>query len=141
MEMKKKNYGMHLTMRLAGITCKEVLFDEKLLEQCIKYLVDQIGMRILKGPLAAKEYSSFEKRGCSVVVILYESHVAIHTYSNLGEAFIDVFSCREFNVQTIIKSLNRFLGDFEIIEKNIFSRGAQWGIKIDKEMEKWQNQK
>lgn len=130
-------YGLHLTLRIARIERPEALDDDRGVGDFLKALVDRIGMRILAGPLVGREEGGPDKRGCSGVVILYESHAALHTYPELGEAFVDIFSCKEFSVDTVREMLTGFVGRFEIVEEKQFPRGIHWGCNIDREMNAW----
>jgi len=53
-------------------------------------------MRVRAGPLCGRERGAPEKNGISGAVILYESHAAIHSNSQLRSAFLDIFSCVPF---------------------------------------------
>lgn len=130
-------YGLHLTLRLSQVERLGVLDGAKPLADLLTTLVDRIGMRILAGPLVGEENGVPEKRGWSGVVILYESHAAIHTYPELGEAFLDIFSCRWFDIDTITQTLGEFLGSFTISEQHLFDRGVHWGPDIAQEMNSW----
>src|SRR4029453_5733758 len=101
LRMRHAAYGMHLTLRLAGVRRPEALDDPTAISRFLIALVTCLGMRILAGPIVAREEASIEKWGCSGGVILYESHAAIHTYPHRGAAFVDVFSCRDFAVAKV----------------------------------------
>jgi len=100
-------------------------------------LVNRIEMRILAGPLTAEEAGTPERRGWSSLVLLYESHAAIHTYPELGQAFIDVFSCKTFNIEQVKDVLLEYLGDFRTVEEHVLDRGVHWSHTIDEEMKTW----
>lgn len=130
-------YGLHLTLRIARVERPEALDSDEGVGAFLKTLVDRIGMRILAGPLVGREGGDVDHRGCSGVVILYESHAALHTYPDRGEAFLDIFSCKEFRVETVREMLESFVGCFEIVEEKQFQRGIHWGTDINSEMNAW----
>ena len=130
-------YGMHLTMRLNGIERRGALEGAAAVKELVVDLVDRIGMRVLAGPLVGEEQGPADKRGWSCVVIVYESHIAIHTYPDLGEAFLDIFSCREFEVSDVKAVLTEKLGDFAICESNFFDRGVHWSPNVQRELAGW----
>ena len=70
----------------------EVL-DEFLLEA-----IKECGMRAMMKPKHVK----FEPQGYSGFCILAESHISYHTYPEKQEIFIDLYSCRDFNTQSLI---------------------------------------
>lgn len=135
--MMRETYGLHLTLRMSGIENRAALNDAELVADCIKTIVHRIGMRVLAGPLAGGEADPIEQAGCSAVIILYESHAAIHTYATLGEAFVDIFSCKEFDVEKVYETLREYFGNFRIEEEGIQDRGIHWGANVRAEMAAW----
>ncbi len=68
----------------------ELLKDEKyiataMVESC----------RIGKATVVANTFHSFSPFGVSGVVVIAESHVAIHTWPEYGYAAVDIFTCGE----------------------------------------------
>ena len=130
-------YGAHLTLRIANIERRHALQGPHGVSDLLVELIDRIGMRILAGPLTAEETGDPERRGWSSVAILYESHCAIHTYPELGEAFLDVFSCKTFPIAAITTLLTERFGDFAIVEQSLTDRGIHWGPNVEKELASW----
>jgi S-adenosylmethionine decarboxylase len=124
-------------MRLGDIQRRSALDGRQNVTDLLQTLVRRIGMRILAGPLVAEEEGTPEKRGWSGVVILYESHAAIHTYPETGQAFVDVFSCKSYDVSDVRDVLLGFLGDFTVLEQNLFDRGVHWGADVQQELASW----
>lgn len=48
--------------------------------------------------------------GFSGIMPIMESHVTIHTFSETGEYFADIFSCKDFNVLSVVDYLNSVYG-------------------------------
>lgn len=134
-------YGIHLTLRIAAITNQAALDDEQAVTQFLVDLVSKLGMRVLAGPLTGREVGPPDHSGCSGVVILYESHAAIHTYPLLGEAFIDVFSCKPFDVAVAERVIVKHFGNYTIIERATADRGIHWSRDVAREMQSWQQQR
>lgn len=130
-------YGMHLTVRLSNIEHRDMLDDADSVSGFLKKLVNRVGMRILAGPVIGVEDGTPEKRGVSSVIILYESHAAIHTYPELGEAFLDLFSCKRFSIETVMDTLESAFGTFTIEEQSVFDRGVHWNPDINTELSSW----
>ena len=130
-------YGMHLTVRIANVEKQAVLNDRDAVSGFLVDLVDRVGMRILAGPLVGIEEGVPEKRGMSAVIILYESHAAIHTYPELGEAFLDLFSCKRFSGDQVMNALSDYFGSFDVVEQSIADRGIHWGPNVETEMAQW----
>ena len=139
---KRLNYGVHLVLRLVNIERRSALDEAETISNFLKALVARVGMRILAGPLTAAEDGPGDKRGKSGVVILYESHAALHTYPELGEAFLDIFSCKEpITPRPCWKCWKSSLGAYSILEQDQFDRGIHWGADIHAEMETWRSRR
>jgi S-adenosylmethionine/arginine decarboxylase-like enzyme len=74
-----------------------------------KKLVEDIGMKILMGPYAV--YSEVTgNRGLTAVTIIETSHIALHIWDEdePGILRLDVYSCAEFDIDTILKAIEQF---------------------------------
>ena len=124
-----------------NIERRSALDEAETIANFLKALVARVGMRILAGPLTAAEDGPGDKRGKSGVVILYESHAALHTYPELGEAFLDIFSCKAYDTKAVLEMLEEFFGTYSILEQDQFDRGIHWGADIHAEMETWRSRR
>ena len=72
--------------------CKELLDDEE-------FLKEQIIEALNKTSLTLLNISShkFEPQGVTIVALLSESHISIHTWPENGSAALDVFTCGDTN--------------------------------------------
>lgn len=131
-------YGMHLTLRIGQVEQPQALVGKEQITAMLETLVDRVGMRVLAGPMVAEERGIPERHGWSGVVILYESHAAIHTYPNQQEAFIDLFSCKDFDPSLVLDTLQSFLGSFVVLEQDMHDRGYHWGTNVRDELTTWQ---
>ena len=64
----------------------------------------------------------FEPQGVTIVVMLSESHISIHTWPERGDAIIDVFTCGEdvnpiWAVPVIVSELNPDRYTMEMINR------------------------
>lgn len=98
--MKNEGYGPHLT--LDGYNCDpELLNNMHLIFQFLSVLPKQIGMNKLTQPYVLS-YDGGEKPddyGVTGFVIIAESHISIHTYPHDRTFFLDIFSCKPFDVE------------------------------------------
>ncbi|GIF06733.1 S-adenosylmethionine decarboxylase family protein [Actinoplanes siamensis] len=124
--MENDHYGDELTLRLSGIADITALDDDLALTTFMRDLVTRIGMTVIAGPLVATEGGPPEKAGKSAVVILAESHAAVHTYPHLREVFVNVFSCKPFREADVLAEFRRLVGGFEITEHTLRRRGEEW---------------
>ncbi len=137
----KDVYGLHLMMRVSNVRNRVALSDGESINRFLVELVHELDMNVLAGPMVTEEAGEPQRAGYSGVIILYESHAAIHTYSNLGEAFLDVFSCKPYDVTRVEGVMNRYFGEFEVIEQTTLGRGVHWGTNVEREMDTWREQR
>jgi S-adenosylmethionine decarboxylase proenzyme len=69
---------------------KNVLNDEKLIRSIMLE-----GVRRSQATIVTDAFHCFSPHGVSGVVVIAESHVAIHTWPEHGYAAVDVFTCGE----------------------------------------------
>jgi S-adenosylmethionine decarboxylase len=131
------HYGDELSMRIADVERVQSLRDDALIETLMVQLVERVGMRILAGPLLGTEYGGPQQSGKSAVLILAESHAALHTYPELGQAFFNLFSCKPFSESTVLATLTEFLGGFAVVERTLVRRGDGWPQQIDAAAAHW----
>ena len=135
------HYGDELTLRLSAVTDIRPLDDEQTLAKFMRELVDRIGMTVIAGPLVATEGGPPEKSGKSAVVILAESHAAVHTYPHLREVLVNVFSCKPFRESDVLAEFHRLIGDFEIAERTLTRRGEEWPRDLTAATRLWSGQR
>lgn len=99
--MKKliHGYGPHLMLDLAN--CNPVVLDD--LEACFRLLnelPEKIGMTKITQPYVFRYKAPIpEDEGITGVTIIAESHISLHTYPRKQFVFMDMFSCRPFDVE------------------------------------------
>jgi S-adenosylmethionine decarboxylase len=79
--------GAHVLLDLYGIPASQ-LDDLDHLRACLEQAARDGGAHVVES-----RFSRFSPQGASGVVILAESHVAVHTWPELGFAAVDVFTC------------------------------------------------
>lgn len=98
--MKKQTcgYGPHLMLDLND--CNPAILDD--LEACFKLLnelPERIGMTKITQPYVFRYSSPVpEDEGITGVTIIAESHISLHTYPRKKFVFVDMFSCKPFDV-------------------------------------------
>ncbi len=102
---------------------KKALNDEKKVKEFLIEISDAIEMkRLCKPVVISHKHEKKTESGITGFVIISESHISIHTYPEKGEAFIDVFSCKEFNETKAKNKIQEFFSPKKI-EKLINFRG------------------
>lgn len=135
------NYGKHLMLRIGNIENIEAINSDENIKIFLTDLTHHIGMSVLVPAITGYEDGEPQNRGFSGVIILVESHIAIHVYSELRQAFLDVFSCKDYAEEDVLDFLHGTIGNFDIIEKSTLNRGRHWDSDIKKEMENWRGRR
>jgi S-adenosylmethionine decarboxylase len=104
---------MHLI--IDGYDCHSELLSNRIsLLRWLDDLPPQIGMSILMpatvGSIHPPKCRPVDE-GLSGVVVIHESHIAVHTWPRRGELQADVYSCKRFDAE---KVLDHFVHDFGI---------------------------
>ena len=102
LQAQGKTLGKQLLVELSG--CHGGMLDSTaLVERC---LVEAV--REAKATVVQTVFHRFSPYGVSGVVVIAESHVAIHTWPEHGYAAVDIFTCSEqIDPYSIMKSLAR----------------------------------
>ena len=79
--------GKHVLAELKGVD-EAVLDNAELLRQVLAEVLTQAGATV-REVIAHR----FEPQGVTVLAMLAESHASVHTYPEIGAAFVDVFTC------------------------------------------------
>lgn len=107
----KKNQsvlGKHLIIDAYGIEEKK-LKDFRAIKKLLRDLPRKIGMRPLLKETVKKVSSNFyPERGISGFIMLYESHISLHAWPEKGYLAMDIYSCKLFNHQAVLKFLKKY---------------------------------
>lgn len=121
----KNTFGPHVTIDLIGCP-KEILSDYELHFNYLKMLPGLIQMTPITQPYVFP-YSGLvpEDKGITGIIIIAESHLSIHSFEDKGYSFIDIFSCKGFDVDKAIEiTLSTFKP--QTYELNIVERGKDF---------------
>ena len=93
-------FGPHLMLDLKGCN-PDKLSNLELIFTILSDLPDTIHMHKITQPYVFP-YSGLvpEDKGITGFVTIAESHISIHTFQLKNYAFIDIFSCKDFDYET-----------------------------------------
>lgn len=99
---------MHLIVDAYGISEKK-LKDQQAIKNLLRGLPKKFNMRPL-GSAALKKVASkdYPDWGLSGFIMLYESHISLHTWPEEGYVAMDVYSCKDFDDKAIAKYIKEF---------------------------------
>lgn len=119
----KRNYriGREIIADLKGCDVR-VINDEQLLKRLIQEAVHKTNHHLLS--LVSKKFTPV---GVTIVGILAESHISLHTYPEIGYVGIDIFTCGANKPEPILEYLQEKIGAKDIYWEFI-KRGTmrQW---------------
>jgi S-adenosylmethionine decarboxylase len=131
-EVKIESFGPHLMLDLSECNT-EKLKDYDLVFNTLNELPDKIGMTKITQPYVFP-YSGLvpEDKGITGTVIIAESHISIHTFQEKDYCFVDVFSCKHFDVDYAAEYLiNTF--ESKRYEKHVVQRGKDFARYLQTE--------
>lgn len=130
--MNTIQFGYHLTLDLYN--CDHKLLND--MEYCYNSLLKMakiLKMKVLTPPFVVSA-SGNEKSGgkdpggFSGFLMIYESHISLHTFVKRGFASVDVYSCKEFDEKSAIKHFKEFFNSRDE-EINFIKRGSKYPSK------------
>ena len=118
MEAEDKHcfFGVHILGEMFGVD-PSLLNDLTFLEESLSE-----GIRMSGATLCGIQSKQFEPNGVTILGLLSESHVSIHTYPEEGSLFFDAFTCGhrcqpELIAKTLSLALNPKKENFHRIER------------------------
>ncbi|SHE63337.1 adenosylmethionine decarboxylase proenzyme [Seinonella peptonophila] len=126
--MEHLTFGKHVAVDVWGVSF-DLLNDREGLEQYLIKAVELSGATVL-----SSQSQQFQPQGVSVLVMLSESHISIHTYPEKGFAALDCYTCGhlvkpETAIQYLLerlqpsqvhsKMLQRGTGSIEVIGETV----------------------
>ncbi len=118
-------FGPHLILEAYGCS-KPNLADLSLVSQALDTYPEQLNMTKIMPPYVFRYSGAVpEDWGVSGIVLIAESHISIHTFPDKEFVTLDIFSCKEFDVDAAI---DYFCSIFEptSYEKQLLMRGREF---------------
>lgn len=100
-------FGYHLMLDCSG--CDTVAMKQKTVcYNFIKELVSSIDMTPVGEPIIEYLLPDDPKAGFSIMQLISTSSIVAHLMDLDGTAYFDVFSCKEYNIQTVQDVVNKY---------------------------------
>jgi len=110
--------GLHLIVDVFNITNNSLLEKIENVEPLMKKIID-VGKLTVVGEVNKQ----FEPIGVTMLYLLSESHLSIHTYPQKNYCAIDVYCCNlNLNVCDIITTINDYFNSDCVIMKKLIER-------------------
>lgn len=92
----QKYFGYHLMLDCSG--CNDNIKDYDTIHVWIKDLVNEIDMIAADEPVIKHLLPGDPKQGYSVMQLITTSNICAHFMDFDGTAYLDIFSCKEFDI-------------------------------------------
>lgn len=99
-----KNSGKHMICDIKNIKNIELLNDLEKLEKMMIDICNTFSFQIL-----GNIHHSFTPEGCSIILLLSESHMSIHTFPEKKYIAFDLYTCRTYNDNTEYNKIYEYL--------------------------------
>ena len=107
------------------------LSDLSFIYNLLDELPDVISMHKITAPYTFiyRPHDNPAEWGISGFVIIAESHVSIDTFPDRGHAFVDIFSCKQFDLN---KAMNYVVSNLEArrADKKLSARGKEYPREV-----------
>jgi len=116
------SWGFHIMLDLAK--CKpSSIRCAKHIEAFTKHLVKDIDMVAYGEPQIVK-FGTGDKAGFTLVQLIETSNITAHFCDESNNAYIDVFSCKPYDIKTVENVVHKYF-EPETIKKTYVERNAQ----------------
>ena len=106
-------WGYHLTIDCAG--CNDGITDKDSLLAFATDMVEALEMKAYGEPMAVRFGDDPKVTGYTLVQLIETSNITGHFCDYSGEAYIDVFSCKEFAPETAINVVRRHFAPKDLV--------------------------
>ena len=107
-------WGYHLILDCGGCDAK-LMSDYDNVDKWIRKLVDDIDMQPIGEPRIEYTAAEFpDKAGFTVVQVIVTSSIVAHFVDGLGQIYLDVFSCKQFDTKVVEDSVRKNFGATKI---------------------------
>jgi len=123
MEVQKKHgKGNHLVTDCFDCEAK-ILGDKDEISRILVELTEIIRMRAISKPLVIYHKARQKSEsGVTGTIFLAESNITIHTYPAKNFVSVDIYSCKEFDIDSAIGYMEKKF-KFKKLKKHIIKRG------------------
>lgn len=103
-QIDRKHLAVHKIVDYYGCTPTLLNFS-KYLEPIMQEAASKAGCAIV-----GVKAHQFNPVGCSVVVLVAESHLSIHTWPEKAQALVDIFASGDMNLDLAVEHIGKAIG-------------------------------
>ena len=98
--------GKHMICDFKEIRNVNLLNDSTSLNKMLKSICNKYDFQILE-----EVEHQFTPQGCSILFLLSESHLSIHTFPEKNHMSFDIYTCRQYNDNNEYNEIYKYLLD------------------------------
>jgi S-adenosylmethionine/arginine decarboxylase-like enzyme len=106
-----KFWGYHLVLDCAGCS---LIDDKSNIERFVADTILSIGMVVHGEPQIEYLLDGTDNEGYSVLQMITTSNLTAHFVTKSNSAYIDVFSCKDFDANIVIEKVNEYFAPTNI---------------------------
>lgn len=119
-EKRAGPWGKHFIADCA--LCNQYIEDPEMIKEFAQTLVQKIDMKAYGEPQIVK-FGSGDKEGYTLIQLIETSNITAHFCDSTQEAYIDVFSCKDFDPQVVEEVIRDYFNPVRI-KKGVINRSA-----------------
>ena len=96
--------GKHLICDLKDVKNNELLNNVDELQNMLIHVCEQFHFQILE-----KIHYAFTPQGCSILFLLSESHISLHSFPERKHISLDLYTCREYKDNSEYEEIVKYL--------------------------------
>lgn len=113
-----KHYGKHVVLTAGA--CNAALLEKDKIAQFCRDMVEKIDMVAFGEPFVER-FGEGDEVGISAVQLIQTSAITIHTNDEARDMYLDVFSCKDFDAETVLAVVKEWFAP-ETIEHDVLLR-------------------
>ena len=111
--------GLHLIL---DCRASRFLSNRQAVEDWLRHTASQTGMTIIGMQSHLLSSGLDSGPGVTAIAVIAESHMAVHTWPELGAITADFYSCRSYDAEQVFHSFCRYFGVTEVLTHQVFKR-------------------
>jgi len=97
-----QHYGKHVMLTASG--CSAALLEKSTIADFCRDMVKRIDMVPFGEPFVER-FGEGDEVGISAVQLIQTSAITIHTNDEARDMYLDVFSCKDFEAEAVVKAV------------------------------------
>lgn len=119
-----KTWGYHAVLDIAGCNL-DAATNPEVIKEFAKQLVKDIDMVPYGEPQIVHFADHLQdKAGWTLIQLIETSNIMAHFIDSNGDCYMDVFSCKHFNIEDVLKCIDKYFKPKSVYVHPVFKRTA-----------------